>query len=249
MANRRPTSRAARLAAVGLLWVLCSLAPLAQSATYKPKNGLLNWKAVLLGGAFRVSTAVPLHGDFSKYARLEVVRAESLIGSDVPAGLLDKLAEGLAGEFRKGRHFADVEVVNGVTISPPASHRVDSFRDPDPIDAPMRTWDDLVAFDAERRAAGAREAVDTLIVRCQVIDYAKGNKLLQLLMIDLGDAILTLRISYYDKASGEELGRSIVSSNNASKGLPSAFSPRTELTGAIEGLVDQVTRRKLAGER
>ena len=68
-------------------------------------------------------------------------------------------------------------------------------------------------------------------------------------LLDLGDAILTLRISYFDKSSGEEVGRSVVSSNNASKGIPSAFSPRSELTGAIEGLVEQVTRRKIAGER
>ena len=40
----------------------------------------------------------------------------------------------------------------------------------------------------------------------------------------------------------------MVSSNNASKGIPSAFSPRS-VDRAIEGLVDQVTRRKIAGER
>jgi hypothetical protein len=199
---------------------------------------------------------IPLHGDFSKYVRLDVVHAESLVGPDVPRALLEKLTLGLAAEFRHGQRFSDVTIVD--TFSPPTFHPlpssttlVESFRDADPIDAPMRTWDDLVAFDRQRQAAAALERAsnDTLVVRCQVIDYSKGNKLLQLLFLDLGDAILTMRFSYFDQSSGEELGRSVVSSNNASKGIPSAFSPRSELTGVIEGLVDQVTRRKIAGER
>jgi hypothetical protein len=245
----------ARIAVIAVMWATWTLASFAQAKPYTPKNGILNWKAVLLGGAFRVTTAIPLHGDFSKYARLEVVHAESLIGPDVPGALLEKLTRGLAEEFRKGGRFSDVTLVD--TFSPPPFHpsppsgTVESFRDADPIDAPMRTWDDLVAFDHQRQAATTLERAsnETLVVRCQVIDYAKGNKLLQLLFLDLGDAILTLRFSYFDKSSGEELGRSVVSSNNASKGIPSAFSPRSELTGAIEGLVDQVTRRKIAGER
>jgi hypothetical protein len=203
-----------------------------------------------------VTTAIPLHGDFSRYARLEVVHAESVIGPDVPAALLEKLTLGLAEEFRKGERFSTIAVVDTFRPQPfhpppPSGTGVESFREADPIDRPMRTWDDLVAFDRQRQATMtlARASNETLVVRCQVIDYTKGNKLLQLLFLDLGDAILTLRISYFDKSSGEEVGRSVVSSNNASKGIPSAFSPRSELTGAIEGLVDQVTRRKIAGER
>jgi hypothetical protein len=238
------------------VWATWTLVSFAQAKPYTPKNGILNWKAVLLGGAFRVTTAIPLHGDFSKYAQLDVVKAESLVGPDVPSALLDKVTSGLAAEFRRGMRFSEVTVVDtfippAARLSPSSTAVVESFRDADPIDAPMRTWDDLLAFDRQRQAAATldRASTDTLVVRCQVIDYAKGNKFLQLLFIDLGDAILTLRISYFDKSSGEELGRSVVSSNNASKGLPSAFSPRSELTGVIEGLVDQVTRRKIAGER
>jgi hypothetical protein len=244
----------ARLAVIGGMWAVWTLASFAQAKPYSPKNGILNWKAVLLGGAFRVTTAIPLHGDFSRYARLEVVHAESVIGPDVPEALLEKLTLGLAEEFRKGERFSNIAIIDSFSPQPfhpppPNGTVVESFRDADPIDAPMRTWDDLVSFDRQRHAAVARASNETLVIRCQVIDYAKGNKLLQLLFLDLGDAILTLRISYFDKSSGEEVGRSVVSSNNASKGIPSAFSPRSELTGAIEGLVDQVTRRKIAGER
>jgi hypothetical protein len=245
-----------RVAITGAAWITWALVSFAQAKPYTPKNGILNWKAVLLGGAFRVTPAIPLHGDFSRYGRLEVVKAESLVGPDVPGVLLEKVTSGLTEEFRQGKRFSDVSVVD--TFAPPAFRpsrpepaSVESFRNADPIDAPMRTWDDLVMFDRQRQAAAMleRTSTDTLVVQCQVIDYAKGNKFLQLLFLDLGDAILTLRISYFDRASGEELGRSVVSSNNASKGLPSAFSPRSELTGVIEGLVDQVTRRKIAGER
>lgn len=245
----------ALVAVIGAMCAIWTLPSFAQAKPYTPKNGILNWKAVLLGGAFRVTTAIPLHGDFSRYARLEVVHAESVIGPDVPDALLEKLTLGLAEEFRKGERFSSIAIVDTFSPQPfhppPSGTVVESFREADPIDAPMRTWDDLVAFDRQRQATMtlARASNETLVVRCQVIDYAKGNKLLQLLFLDLGDAILTLRISYFDRSSGEEVGRSVVSSNNASKGIPSAFSPRSELTGAIEGLVDQVTRRKIAGER
>jgi hypothetical protein len=244
-----------QLAVICAVWVTWTLVSFAQAKPYTPKNGVLNWKAILLGGAFRVSTAIPLHGDFSKYARLEIVQTESLIGSDIPAQELEKLTLGLVEEFRRGQRFSEIAIVN--TFSPlshpqaPTSVPVESFRDADPIDAPLRTWQDLVTFDRQRQAAAAAESVsnDALVVRCQVIDYAKGNKFLQFLYLDLGNSVLTLRFSYYDKQSGEELGRSVISSNNSSKVVPSALSARSELTGVIEGLVDQVTRRKIAGER
>ena len=110
----------------------------------------------------------------------------------------------------------------------------------------MRTRDDMVAFDRERQAAARTPGLapsSTLVVRCQVIDYSKGNRFLQLWFIDFGNAVLTLRCSYFDKASGDELGRSVISSDNSSKVIPSALMSRTALTGVINGLVDQVTRR------
>ncbi len=247
-----------RVAVTCVVWATWTLVSFGQAKPYTPKNGILNWKAILLGGGFRVTTAIPLHGDFSRYARLEIVRAESLIGSDVPAEVLDQLTLGLAAEFHKGGRFSNIATVDAFSAPPfhpsPSAGAlvVESFRDADPLDAPMRTWDDLLAFDRQRQAeakAPERVSNETLLVRCQVIDYAKGNKFLQLLFLDLGNAVLTLRFSYYDKNSGEELGRSVISSDNSSKAIPSAFSTRTALTGVVEGLVDQVTRRKIAGER
>ena len=82
-----------------------------------------------------------------------------------------------------------------------------------------------------------------------MIDYASGNKFTQLLLLNLGNGLMTIRLSYFDKATGEELGRSVVSSDTSSKVVPSLLSPRTPLGGVAEGVVDQVTRRKVAAER
>ncbi len=245
-----------RLAVAAIVWTAVVAAVSAQSAAaaYAPKNGILNWKAILLGGGFRVTPTVPLHGNFAKYDRVEIVRSESLIGRDVPASVLDELTTGLAAEFRKGGHLASAGVVDRADLpaTPPAaaSTPAPSFRDADPLAAPMRTWDDLAAFDRQRReAASADTPGGTLVVESQVIDYAPGNKLLQLLFLDLGNAVLTVRVSYFDKATGERLGASIISSDNSSSVIPSAFSLRTAVTGVVGGLVDQVTRRKVAAER
>ena len=258
MTGSAARTRALRATTTCVVWAMCTQVSFGQAKPYTPKNGILNWKAVLLGGGFRVTTAIPLHGNMSKFGRLEIVRTESLIGMDVPSELLEQLTRGLAAEFHKGARFAVTEVVEGLSL--PSDHRApaddpavaESFRDADPIEAPMRARDDMVAFDRQRQAAASapeQAPSSTLVVRCQVIDYAKGNRFLQLLFIDLGNSVLTLRCSYFDKSSGDELGRSVISSDNSSKVIPSALSSRTALTGVIDGLVDQVTRRKIAGER
>ena len=239
------------LAGVLVLGTSWPVAVLAQTKPYAPKNGVLNWKALVLGGGFRVTTVMPLHGDFAKYDQLEIVRSESLIGSDLPPAVLNRLTEGLVGEFTKGGRFARVAIVEA--FAPPAE-RLDrrstppTFRDADPLETPLRTWSDLRAFDRQREAS-AVASTETLVVRSQVIDYAKGNKWLQLLMLDLGNAVLTVRVAYFDKATGEELGRSVISSDTSSKVIPSALTTRSPLNGLAEGLVDQVTRRKVAGEQ
>jgi hypothetical protein len=248
----KATSRAI---VVALIWSLCTIGTAAQGKTYKPKNGVLNWKAIVLGGAFRVTTAIPLHGNFSKYSRIEIARTKSVIGPDVPPAFLEQITNQLTQDFKKGGHFEDVVVVEDYVR--PEAVGVDtietlsqSFREADPLDAPLRPAADMARFDRERDAANRQPAPDsTLVVTSDVIDYAKGNKFLQLLAMDLGNGVLTLRFSYWDKFTGEELGRSVVSSDNSSKVVPSLLSPRTSLSGVSEGLVDQVTRRKVAAER
>ncbi len=241
-----------------VVWAMCAHVSFGQATPYTPKNGILNWKAVLIGGGFRVTAAIPFHGNLSTYGRLEIVRTESVIGADVPQALLERVTRGLAAEFNRGARFGVAEVVESFEVPSVSLAHVngpvlgESFRDADPIAAPMRGWDDMATFDRQRQAAAsAPESVpgNTLVVRCQVIDYSKGNRFLQLLFIDLGNAVLTLRCSYFDKTSGDELGRSVISSDNSSKVIPSVLSARTALTGVISGLVDQVTRRKIAGER
>src|SRR5437016_13450536 len=147
----------------------------AQPQPYKPKTGILNWKTFIFGGGFRVTTVLPLHGDFSKYDRLEIVRPESLIGPNVPAEVISGIVKGLVTEFSKGGRFADVQVVDSFTPPLPGATPVrsaTSFRDADPINAPMRSWQDLLAFDRQRDTE-LREAA-TLVVRSEILDYAKG---------------------------------------------------------------------------
>src|SRR5690349_7183431 len=113
----------------------------------------------------------------------------------------------------------------------------------------MRLSADMAAMDRDRDAGSHDKASDTLVVTDQLFDYVCGNKFTQLLLLNLGNGLMTIRLSYFDKATGEELGRSVVSSDSSSKVVPSLLSPRTPLGGVAEGVVDQVTRRKVAAER
>jgi hypothetical protein len=184
---------------------------------------------------------------------VEIVDARSAIGPDVPAPFLHQLTEKLAAEFRKGGRFRAVAVVEDYEPAAAVAARLDAgsdtFRTADSLDAPMRPAADIARMDRARDDAARAASEDTLAVRSEVIDYAKGNKFEQLLFLNLGNALVVLRLSYYNKATGEELGRSIISSDNSSKVVPSLLSPRSALSGIAEGLVDQVTRRKVAAEQ
>jgi hypothetical protein len=248
--------RASLLAAAACACVLGVCPAEAHSKPYTPKNGILNWRAILLGGAFRVTPAIPLHGDFSRFGRIEIVQARSLIGPDAPPSFLQHLTQQLANEFRKAGRFGAVTIVEAydpaATAAAVASGGAAAqpvFRRADPVDAPLRSGADMAEMDRERAAAAGAPPLATLVVTSNVIDYAKGNKFAQLLFLNLGNAVVTLRLSYYDKATGEELGRSVISSDNSSKVVPSLVSPRSALTGVVEGLVDQVTRRQVAAEQ
>jgi len=253
--SRRLKLRIACFTLMSLIGLTASVC-LAETKPYSPKNGILNLKALILGGGFRVSTAIKLHGDFSKYTRLEIVQPESLIGKDAPPKFLQELGDQLQSEFRKDGRFADVRTVNAYdpqkAAAEASSVAIGEFNQADKLEAPIRSAEDMQYFDQQRRDSQTLDnlpVLNTLVIRVQVVDYAKGNKLLQLTMMDLGNAVLTLRFSYFDKESGEEIGRSIISSDNSSKVIPSAISSRSVLSGVVEGLIDQVTRRKVGGER
>jgi hypothetical protein len=245
-----------RLLLIGILCLGFAATASGQNKKYSPKNGVLNLKAIILGGGFRVISAIPMHGNFARYTRLEIAHAESLIGKAAGPEVLSKLIAELRGEFERGGRFASVSMVDSfnakAAAASPQAAPPEDFREADALDAPLRTFDDLVQFDRQRENAAEpseRDTSGTLVVTSQVIDYAKGNKVLQLLPFDIGNGILTVRFSYFDKDTGEELGRSVISSDNSSKVVPSFVSPRNALTGIAEGLVDQVTRRKVSAER
>ena len=177
--------------------------------------------------------------------------------ADAPPEVLNKILDELRKEFEKGGRLAAISTIGSFeprkAEEGAKAESSEDFREADSLDTPMRGWNDLAEFDRQRKIAAEAvepaEASGTLVVKSQVVDYAKGNKVLQLLPLDLGNGILTVRFSYFDKDTGEELGRSVISSDNSSKVVPSLVSPRTALTGIAEGLVDQVTRRKVSAER
>jgi hypothetical protein len=248
--------RRSALIAFIALWSLAAATADAETKPYSPKNGILNLKALILGGGFRVSTAIKLHGNFSKFTHLDIVQPQSLIGKDAPPKFLQELADQLQVEFARGARFAQVRIIDSydpnAVPTPDSAPVADDFRQADKLEAPIRSAADMQLFDRQRNDADTSDnppSASTLVIQVQVVDYAKGNKLLQLSMLDIGNAILTLRFSYFDKDTGEELGRSIISSDNSAKVVPSAFSPRTVLSGVVDGLIDQVTRRQVAGER
>jgi hypothetical protein len=186
------------------------------------------------------------------------VQTKSLIGEDAPPALLEEVTEKLRAEIERTGRFSNVRVVETIPTLPaglaakPISLS-DRFREADPLAAPMGTWQDLLNFDEQRRLAAQLEKVtgrhETLAVTGEVVDFTKGNKLLQLLFLDVGNSTLTVRFSFFDEETGEELGRQVVSSDSSSMVLPSVVSPRGPLTGIAEGLVDQISRRKAAAEQ
>ena len=128
------------------LMALTASVSLAETRTYSPKNGILNLKALVLGGGFRVSTAIKLHGNFSKYTRLEIIQAESLIGKDASPKFLQELGDQLQSEFTKDGRFEDVRIVGSYNPAEAAAEAsnmaIDDFRQADPLEAPIRSAGD-----------------------------------------------------------------------------------------------------------
>ena len=256
--TKRMLSKAAFLGLCICCISLRATAGLPKGQKYVPKNGILNIKSVILGGAFRVTTVIPLHGDFSKFDRVDIVRTRSLIGKDAPPALLEEVTKKLRSELESIGRFSNVRVVDTIPKLPVgmAAKPItlpDRFREADPLAAPMGTWQDMLSFDEQRRLAAQLEELEgrheTLMVTADVLDFSKGNKMLQLLFLDLGNSTLTVRFSFFDEQTGEELGRQVISSDDSSEVLPSVLSPRSPLSGIADGLVDQVSRRKVAAEQ
>jgi hypothetical protein len=133
------------------------------------------------------------------------------------------------------------------------SEKLDEVDRAESLGAPIGSFDDLVARDKRRALgedAGQRPLAEkTLVVVIEVIDYAKGSRLKQALPLDLGKSILTVRLRYYEKSTGEEIGRQIVSGQSDGSSLLGPLSPRDGLSGVADGFIDQVTRRVAASEK
>lgn len=236
---------------------------------YKPQHGTASLKGELFGGEFRVVTVIPFAGDFSKYRRVEIPRLQSLIGPDAPEKMLDKYTADVQTGFAKTCRFEQVVAtrqyqphsknarIDQTKKSPEPAQQptLGSLTDVAPTDAPMLSADDMAKMDAQR-IARQQESLEqkpsdenTLVVAGEVIDYAPGNRALELIApLNLGDSVLSIRLTYYDKQTGAIVGRQVVTGLTEGKML-GGLGVRTALTGVSEGIVDQVTRRTLAGER
>lgn len=231
---------------------------------YKGENGILSAKILILGGEFRVATVIPFKGNFAEYHHLEIARPVSLVGKALTPDAASRQVDKFKSQFESRRLFETVAVINAYdpatasqrqqpsSASAPSAKSDDVDRD-ESLDAQIGSFDDLIARDkhrALRENAGRQPAADkTLVVVIEVLDYAKGSRWKQALPLDLGKSILTVRLRYYDKRTGEEVGRQVISGQSDGSSLLGPLSPRDGLSGVADGFIDQVTRRVAASEK
>jgi hypothetical protein len=211
---------------------------------------------------------IPLQGDFSKYQRIEASRLRSLVGEDIAPSVLESYGKRLLGQFQGGGRFGNVAMINDYQPPSPQApadsnegepaaggfSRAEAPGDADPLDGPMLSWDDMRRFDELR--AKSLEMVNTekekppptLVIVGEVLDYAKGNKWLQQLPLNRGNAVFTIRFRYYDKETGREVGRQVIGGEVTAANIGGAFGLRTALSGVIDGVVDQITRRAVSAD-
>jgi hypothetical protein len=231
---------------------------------YKGENGILSAKTVLLGGEFRVTTVIPFKGNFAEYHRLEIAKPVSLVGEALTPDETSRQGAKFKSQFESRRLFETVAVIDAYDPATASQHqqqssanapseRSDDVGRGETLDAPIGSFDDLIARDKRRTCgedAGQQPAADkTIVVVIEVIDYAKGSRWKQALPLDLGKSILTVRLRYYQKSTGEEVGRQIISGQSDGSSLLGPLSPRDGLSGVADGFLDQVTRRVAAAEK
>jgi hypothetical protein len=227
---------------------------------YKGKNGILSVKTVVMGGSFRVTTVVPFRGNLADYHRLEITKPVSLVGGALSSEVAHRQVARIKAQFESRKIFECVTVID--SYSPPAASMQQkqihtnaalTYGDvADSLDAPIGSLEDMEARDRERalKEHGREQASNrTLVTVIEVLDYAKGSRLKQALPLDLGKSILTVRLRYYDRDTGQEIGRQIISGKSDGSSLLGPLSPRDGLSGVTDGFVDQVTRRVAASAR
>ncbi|HMG32932.1 MAG TPA: hypothetical protein VKM94_03260 [Blastocatellia bacterium] len=227
---------------------------------YKGKNGIVSIKTVVMGGDFRVTTIIPFKGNLADYHHLEIVGPVSFVGNALTSQVADHQLDKFKSQFEERKIFDSVTVVDSYkpgaagqaekrvqanserTVSPPD----------DTLDSSIGSFSDMESRDKLRLTPDRKAEPDadlTLVAVIEVLDYAKGNRIKQALPLDLGKSILTVRLRYYDKDTGEEIGRQIVSGKSGGSSLLGPLSPRDALSGVADGFVDQVTRRVAASVR
>src|SRR6266404_3784568 len=228
--------------------------------TYKGQNGILSMKTLVLGGEFRVTTVVPFKGNVADYNQLEIAKPVSLVGKALSGAVSNTQSARIKSQFESKKIFDSVTVIdsynpafyarqqNQLETAPNSAHRAED----DPLEAPIGSLADMETRD--RQGAVAEHDLEqprsrTLVTVIEVLDYAKGSRLKQLLPLDLGKSILTVRLRYYDKMTGQEICRQIISGRSDGSSLLGPLSPRDALSGVADGLVDQVTRRVAASVR
>jgi hypothetical protein len=224
---------------------------------YKSQNGILSVKTVVLGGEFRVTTVVPFRGNVADYRQLEITRPISLVGRALSAEASNRQVAKIKSQFESRKLFESVAVIdsynpafygrqhNQLQTEPSDINRAEE----DALEAPIGSVENMDARDKQRALKDQQEELPsdrTLVTVIEVLDYAKGSRLKQILPLDLGKSILTVRLRYYDKASGQEIGRQIISGMSSGSSLLGPLSPRDALSGVVDGFVDQVTRRLAA---
>jgi len=239
---RNSTAKTLCLSFIGLL-LLTSAG--ADEKTYQPKSQIFSVKSEIFGGEFRIVNVIPLHGDFSLYGRLEIVHLKSLIGNAIPDKKMEDYNEKIFTEFQKLGRIKEVEMISDYD---PVKDRVVSneIKIVDSLDAPMLTIDDLHKND-ELRAQKLRPA--TLVIAGEVLDFVKGNHVLQFLPFNIGSTIFTIRFRYYDKQTGEEIGRQVITGEVSSDTYAGFAGLHSALSAVAEGLSDQVARRVIESER
>jgi hypothetical protein len=230
---------------------------------YKGENGILSAKTLIFGGEFRVTTVIPFKGNFAEYHHLEVAKPISLVGKALTPDVASRQVDKFKSQFESRRLFETITVIESYdpatasqrqqqTSASAPSEKSDGDRT-ESLDAPIGSFDDMVARDKRRthgEGAGPHSTADkTLVVAIEVLDYAKGSRWKQALPLDLGKSILTVRLRYYDKSTGEEVGRQVISGQSDGSSLLGPFSPRDGLSGVADGFLDQVTRRVAASEK
>lgn len=224
---------------------------------YKGQNGIVSMKTLVLGGEFRVTTVVPFKGNVSDYCQLEITKPVSLVGRALSAEVSNKQVAKIRSQFESRKIFESATVIDSYSPAPYSSQQEQLHTEPydmhraedDPLEAPIGSLEDMEARDRQR-ALKEQELEQpsnrTLVTVIEVLDYAKGSRLKQALPLDLGKSILTVRLRYYDKKTGQEIGRQIISGRSDGSSLLGPLAPRDALSGVADGLVDQVTRRVAA---